>query len=131
MAQSSRPTRRLRWLGLVALLTLTGASVAVAQETELGGKLQTGGQITISADETVDGDLYASGGRILIEGTVDGDLIAAAGQVTISGDVTGDLMASAGAVDISGDVGGEQEMARSILSPVAPNLLGIGDVPGA
>ena len=111
MAQSSRPTRRLKWLGLVALLTLTGASVAVAQETELGGKLQTGGQITISADETVDGDLYASGGRILIEGTVDGDLIAAAGQVTISGDVTGDLMASAGAVDISGDVGGDARVA--------------------
>ena len=111
MALSSRHTRRLRWLGLVALLTLTGASVAVAQETELGGKLQTGGQITIAADQTVDGDLYASGGRILVEGTVDGDLIAAAGQVTISGDVSGDLMASAGAVDISGEIGGDARVA--------------------
>ncbi len=77
MAQTSRHIRGLRWLGLVAVLVVTGASVAVAQDTELGGKLQTGGQITISADQTVDGDLYASGGRILIEGTVDGDLIAA------------------------------------------------------
>ena len=85
MAKTSRHTKGLRWLGLVAVLVVTGASVAVAQDTELGGKLQTGGQITISADDTVDGDLYASGGRILIEGTVDGDLIAAAGQVTISG----------------------------------------------
>ena len=111
MAQTSRHTRGLRWLGLVAVLVVTGASVAVAQETELGGKLQTGGQITISADQTVDGDLYASGGRILIEGTVDGDLIAAAGQVTISGDVSGDLMASAGAVDISGEIGGDARVA--------------------
>ncbi len=111
MAQTSRHTRAFRWLGLVALLVVTGASVAVAQETELGGKLQSGGQITIPADQTVDGDLYASGGRVLIEGTVDGDLIAAGGQVTISGDVSGDLMASAGAVDISGEVGGDARVA--------------------
>jgi len=111
MARTRRHTWRLRWLGLVALLVVTGASVAVAQETQLGGKMQTGGQITISADETVDGDLYASGGRILIEGTVDGDLIAAAGQVTISGQVSGDVMASAGAVDISGEVGGDARVA--------------------
>jgi cytoskeletal protein CcmA (bactofilin family) len=111
MAQTSRHTRPHMWLGLVAVLVLTGASVAVAQDTELGGKIQTGGQITISADETVDGDLYASGGRILVEGTVDGDLIAAAGQVTISGQVSGDLMASGGAVDISGEVGGDARVA--------------------
>ena len=111
MAQTSRHSRAFRWLGLVALLVVTGASVAVAQETELGGKLQSGGQITIPADQTVDGDLYASGGRVLIEGTVDGDLIAAGGQVTITGDVSGDLMASAGAVDISGEVGGDARVA--------------------
>jgi hypothetical protein len=111
MAQTSRRIWRLRSLGLVALLVVTGASVAVAQDTELGGKIQAGGQITISADETVDGDLYASGGRILIEGTVDGDLIAAGGQVSISGQVSGDVMASAGAVDISGDIGGDARVA--------------------
>ncbi len=111
MARANRRSRRLRWLGIVSLLVVTGASVAVAQETQLGGKIQSGSQITISAEETVDGDLYASGGRVLIEGSVDGDLIAAAGQVTISGEVTGDLMASGGAVDISGEVGGDARVA--------------------
>jgi cytoskeletal protein CcmA (bactofilin family) len=111
MAQAKRRSGRLRWLGIVSLLVVTGASVAVAQETQLGGKIQSGSQITISADETVDGDLYASGGRVLIEGSVDGDLIVAAGQVTISGQVRGDLMASAGAVDISGEVGGDARVA--------------------
>ena len=111
MARANRRSGRLRWLGIVSLLVVTGASVAVAQETQLGGKIQSGSQITISAEETVDGDLYASGGRVLIEGSVDGDLIAAAGQVTISGEVTGDLMASGGAVDISGEVGGDARVA--------------------
>jgi cytoskeletal protein CcmA (bactofilin family) len=111
MAQANRRRARLGWLGIVSLFVVTGASVAVAQETQLGGKIQSGGQITISAEETVDGDLYASGGRVIVEGSVDGDLIAAAGQVTISGEVTGDLMASGGAVDISGDVGGDARVA--------------------
>jgi cytoskeletal protein CcmA (bactofilin family) len=111
MTQALRRRRILTWIGIVSLLVVTGASVAVAQQTELGGKIQAGGQITISADETVDGDLYASGGRVLIEGTVDGDLIAAAGQITISGEVSGDVMASAGAVDISGDIGGDARVA--------------------
>jgi hypothetical protein len=102
---------RRTWLGLVAFLVVTGATVAIAQETQLGEKIQAGGQVTISADETVDGDLYASGGRVLIEGTVDGDLIAGAGQVTISGQVSGDVMASAGTVDISGEVGGDARVA--------------------
>ena len=87
MAQANRRSGRLGWLGIVSLLVVTGASVAVAQETQLGGKIQSGSQITISADETVDGDLYASGGRVIVEGSVDGDLIVAAGQVTVSGQV--------------------------------------------
>ncbi|HEU4914991.1 MAG TPA: polymer-forming cytoskeletal protein [Acidimicrobiia bacterium] len=118
MAHSHRRRRRLRWLGLVALFVVTGATVAVAQDTQLGGKIQAGGQITISADETIDGDLYASAGRVLIEGTVDGDLIVGAGQVTISGEVGGDVMASAGTVDISGEVVGDARVAagQSTLS---------------
>jgi hypothetical protein len=111
MAQANRRRALLTWLGIVSLLVVTGASVAIAQETQLGGKIQAGDQITISADETVDGDLYASGGRVLIEGSVDGDLIVAAGQVTISGEVSGDVMASAGAVDISGVIGGDARVA--------------------
>ena len=116
MAHADRRRGRLRWLGLVTLFVVTGASVAVAQETQLGGKIQAGGQITISADETVDGDLYASGGRVLIEGTVDGDLIVGAGQVTISGQVGGDVMASAGTVDISGEVAGDARVAAGQAS---------------
>lgn len=111
MAHADRHFRRSTWPALVAIIVVTGASVALAQESQLGGKIQAGAQITISADETFDGDLYASGGRILVEGTVDGDLIAAGGQVTISGQVSGDLIASAGTVDISGDVGGDARVA--------------------
>lgn len=110
-----RRLRKLAWLALVALLVLLGASVALAQ-TQLGGKIRAGDQVVVSADETVDGDLYISGGQVRVEGDVDGDLVVAAGTVTISGEVTGDLMASAGTIDIAGEVIGDARIAVGTLT---------------
>lgn len=116
MKDRNRRSRRLGRLGIVALFVVAGASVALAQETQLGGKIQAGDQVLISAGETVESDLYASGGQVHIEGTVDGDLLVAAGQVTISGQVSGDVMASAGLVDISGQVMGDVRAAVGQLT---------------
>jgi cytoskeletal protein CcmA (bactofilin family) len=89
----------------VVLFVLAGSS-ALAQGL-LGGKIRTGGQVVVLADETVPGDLYASGREVRIEGTVEGDLVAAGGQVDVSGEVGGDVVATSGNVDISGRVGGD------------------------
>lgn len=110
-----RRIRNLAWLGLVAILVLVGASVALAQ-TQLGGKIRAGDQIVVAADETVEGDLYISGGQIRVEGTVDGDLLVAAGTVTVSGEVTGDLMAAAGTVAVTGNVLGDARIAVGTLT---------------
>ena len=99
--------RAVLWLGAIGLLVIIGAGVAIAQESRLGGKVRAGGEIVVLAGETIDGDLYASGGQVRIDGTVDGDLVAMAGQVQISGEVTGDVLAGSGNVDISGTVGGD------------------------
>lgn len=95
------------WFGAVGLLVVVGASVAIAQETRLGGKLRSGGEIIVLASETVSGDLYASGGQVRIEGTVDGDLVAMSGQVRVTGEVSGDVVSASGNVDVSGQVGGD------------------------
>jgi hypothetical protein len=73
----------------------------------LGGKLRVGDEVVIPSGETVDGDLYASGGTVRVEGTVDGDLVASGGQVQVSGEVTEDLLAGSGSVSISGQIGGD------------------------
>lgn len=106
---------KLVWPVIVAIIVVTGASVALAQ-TQLDGKIRSGDQIVVSADETVDGDLYASGGQVRIEGTVDGDLLVWGGTVTITGEVTGDLMAAAGTVDVSGEVTGDARVAAGQLT---------------
>jgi hypothetical protein len=89
----------------VALTSLSAA--APAQQTELGGKVRSGREVTIAAGETVQGDLIASGGTVRIDGRVDGDLVASGGQVIVAGTVTGDVLAGAGSSTISGEVGGD------------------------
>jgi cytoskeletal protein CcmA (bactofilin family) len=93
----------------IALAMLSAA--ALAQETELGGKLRSGQEVVVPAGETVAGDLYAAAGTVRVDGRVDGDLIATGGQVTVAGTVTGDLLAAAGSTTISGEVGGDVRVA--------------------
>jgi cytoskeletal protein CcmA (bactofilin family) len=93
----------------VALVSLSGP--AAAQQSELGGKVRSGREVTIPAGETVHGDLIASGGTVRVDGRVDGDLVASGGQIVLAGTVTGDLLAAAGRTTISGEVGGDARIA--------------------
>jgi len=89
----------------VALVVLPAA--ATVQQSELGGKVRSGREVTIPATETVQGDLIASGGTVRIDGRVDGDLVASGGQVFVAGTVTGDVLVAAGSTTVSGEVGGD------------------------
>jgi cytoskeletal protein CcmA (bactofilin family) len=98
-------------IGLIPFVLVMLSAAALAQETELGGKLRSGQEVVVPAGETVAGDLYASAGTVRIEGRVDGDLIATGGQVTVPGTVTGDVAAAAGSTTISGEVAGDVRVA--------------------
>lgn len=88
---------------LVGIVLLGAFPGIVAAET------RSGGTVLVGAGETVDEDLDAFGGTVIIRGTVDGDLEAFAGNVFIEGEVTGDVETASGNVRISGDVGGSVE----------------------
>ncbi len=105
---------------------LLGASVAFAQDTSLDGKVRGGQEVVIPAGQTVEGNLYVSGGTVRIEGTVTGDLVAAGGQVQVSGEVQDDLLAAGGTVEVSGKVGGDARLfgGRVVVSgPIGQDLL--------
>jgi cytoskeletal protein CcmA (bactofilin family) len=123
---------RLFWPVLVGVLVVFAAGVAFAQTSQLGGKLRAGGDVVVPEGETVQGDLYASGGSVRVEGTVDGDLVASGGQVHVSGEVTGDLLAGAGSVDVSGQIGGDARVGAgqvTVSGSVGEDLLaGAGQV---
>lgn len=107
---SRRRARRLLPLFAIPFILLT-ASVVLAQNEALGGKLRTGETITIAADETVEGDLYAAAGTVVVQGTVAGDLVVGSGDVQIAGTVEGDLIAAAGSVSVAGTVRGDARVA--------------------
>jgi cytoskeletal protein CcmA (bactofilin family) len=123
--------RHLAWVTAFGLLALIGSSVAFAQSV-LGGKFRTADQIVVAQGETVQGDLYASGRTIRVDGTIDGDLVAAGAYVEVTGEVTGDLMVGSGTVQISGDVGGDARVGAgqvTLSGSVGEDLLvGAGQV---
>ena len=92
-------------LVVVALTSLSAP--AAAQQTDLGGKVRSGREVTIPATETVQGDLIANAATVRVDGRVDGDLVASGGRVIVAGTVTGDALVGAGTTTVSGQVDGD------------------------
>ena len=65
----------------------------------------TGG--TIASAARIVGDLYAAGGTILVGGFVGGDLVVGGGTITVTGEVADDLRAGGGTVVVQGVVRGD------------------------
>ncbi|ELY28078.1 bactofilin family protein [Haloferax volcanii] len=89
---------------LVSLLVVGSlAGVAAAQQGP-----SAGGAVVVDEGETVDGDLDAVGGTVVVAGTVTGDVSATAGTVLVTetGVVNGNLDAVAGSATLEGSVGG-------------------------
>lgn len=67
---------------------------------------EVGVSVVVERGETLDDDLTAGAGSVLILGTVNGDVTALAGNVVVTGEVTGDVTAVGGNVEVVGEVGG-------------------------
>jgi hypothetical protein len=111
-------TRRRVALALLLVLFLFVSTIGIvlAQGGQLGGKLYTGGDVTIPAGETIDHDIYAFAGSVVVNGTVNGDIVAAAGTVDLNGPVSGDVLASGGRITVNGPVTGDVRAAGGQIS---------------
>jgi hypothetical protein len=94
-------------LALVLFLFASTVGVVLAQGGQLGGKLLTGSDVTIPAGESIDHDIYAFGGTVVVNGSINGDVIAAGGNVDLNGPVTGDVLAAGGRINVNGTVTGD------------------------
>lgn len=103
-------TRQVAIIALsVTLLLVTGLAASAWAQADvqlLEGKFRSGQLIVIGEDEVVDHDLYASGGRVEVDGTIEGDLVAAAGEVVVRGTVTGNALLAGGQLSVPGEVQG-------------------------
>ena len=116
---------------VVALAALPGAAAAMSvpsTETPAAAGLSASPvaadtsdavETTIGPNETVNEDVTAMTGDVVVRGTVNGDVTSVSGSVRVTGTVTGDVSAAAGSVTvgpgtITGDVssgGGSVELA--------------------
>lgn len=130
---SHRPPRTpLTALLIAVAFIVAGASVAFAQDNTLGGKVRSGQEVVVPAGQTVQGNLYASGQTVRVEGTVTGDLVAVGSDVRVSGEVKSDLLVAGGTIDISGKVDGDVRVAGgriTVSGPIGQDLvIGAGQV---
>ena len=70
------------------------------------GSIRMANQVIVTEDDVVAEDLYAIGGRTIIEGIVQGDLVVLSGEVIVTGTVEGDVIGLVwGPARLSGEVG--------------------------
>lgn len=99
---------------------------------------------TLDADEVAEGNIYAGGTSITINGTINGDFIAAGstltlngilqddvivagGNVTVSGTLNDDFRAAAGTIIVTGTIEGDVNVAGGTVT-IAENATINGDV---
>lgn len=95
----------------------------------LAAEPRQGDTVIVGPAETIDDDLYATGGIISIQGTINGDLIAAGGTIAVSGVVNGDVIAAGGTITVSGPVHGSLRSAGGnlkISGPVDKDVVAAG-----
>lgn len=98
--------RRIRRGSALALVFASLCALLVLPAPAAATEFRNGKQVTVGRDEVIHSDLYATGGRVRIDGTIEGDLIIAGGDIEVSGHVLGDLLTSAGSVRVTGQVDG-------------------------
>lgn len=91
--------------------------------------VKTGAAVNIGANEVIDGNLYAAGSSLLIDGQVKGDVVCAGQSVIINGRVDGDVLCAAQSINVLGEVVGSVRVAGSDVSlnnKIGRNLMAFG-----
>ena len=102
---------RVRVVGLILSGALAGAPApAGAQGAEAAAA------VTVPSGEVREGDLYAAGETVRIDGQLAGDLLALGQRVLVDGRVDGDLFAAGRTIDLRGPVGDAARVAGDQLT---------------
>lgn len=90
-------------LGVIVLMVMASSTPSYAMDIRNVGKDKVA---MISAGETVNDSVLATGDTVIVDGTINGDLFAFARQVTVHGTVKGNIVTGAQSIDLSGNVDG-------------------------
>lgn len=90
--------------------------LVVAATPAFAGDFRSGQEYTLPQDQTVNDDLYVTGGTITIAGTINGELLAAGGTIEANGVVSEGIMAAGGTVNVRGSAGDDIRIAGGQLT---------------
>jgi len=79
-------------------------------------EFRTGDELIVREGETINQNLYAAGGTVVIEGSVRGDILVGGGNVLISGSTTKDVLVAGGNLTISGETGDDLRAAGGSIT---------------
>lgn len=116
-----RKTSLVAVIGFLIFLIIPLSAYAYAVKSD--------NSIMVGKNEVVDGNFYAAGQTITVDGTVDGDVICAANTVNINGTVEGDVICAAQSININGQVKGSVRAAGNsidINGIIAENAMTFG-----
>ena len=106
MAPLKMMSRAITFLAAAALLPAAQLSAAEFRSDQT---------VTVAAEERIDGNLYAFGERVVIDGVVDGDLVVFGSQITINGTVEGDVAGAGQTIVVAGKIGDDARIAGQVL----------------
>jgi len=72
--------------------------------------------VYVPKDEVIEGNLYAAGSSLVIDGKVTGDIICAGQSININGDVAGDVICAGQSININGKIGGNLRLAGNTIN---------------
>jgi cytoskeletal protein CcmA (bactofilin family) len=84
----------------------------------------------VRKDETIKGDIYMTGERVLVDGVVDGDLYVTGKDIEINGHITGDVISAERMLLIRGQVDGNLRSAGNtvtVTGTVGKSITWFGD----
>lgn len=91
--------------------------------------VKTADSVYVPKTETIEGNLYAAGANVTVEGKVNGDVICAGQAINISGEVAGDVICAGQTINITGNVGGSVRAAGNSINingKVSRNVMAFG-----
>lgn len=106
----------------IVFLTLPTISFA-------GPIIRTGETISVESTQSIKGDFYGLGSKVMLSGTAENDVYAAGGDVTINAPINDDLSVLGGVVQIHGDVGDDVRIVGgdiTIAKPVKGDVVVLG-----
>lgn len=72
--------------------------------------------VYVGEDETIEGNLYAAGSSITVDGVVTGDLICAGQAINVNGKVEGDVICAGQTINVAGQVNGSARVAGNTIN---------------